>query len=1243
MDAAHNKIRIPQITLALLTAALLLAAPRPVLAQSLQASTASVSLSSNVGSLSVTASDGSAQQFTATVTYASGDPQWLDVTGNGSPAVSTTSLTSTTPVTLTFQQIFNPPSGAATLTLTPSNGSGAIQIAVSASGSGNPGGGNNGSTSFYASTSVVSADTSGGSSATQTITLQTNSTSGIGFSVSSPVNWLSVTPSSGTVYSSSPVNLTFLFNSSGLSTGQSSTTVTISYGSGQSLSITANYNVLQSSVLSVNPTTANWSYSAGSTVPSTNVTINTSSPTFSASVGSSTPWIVLSFPGAPSYYSPQSTLSNISTATGLTVLYNILAPIPASGTQGVVTITDQAGHTATFTVTLGYGGSTGGSVSLTPSPVTLTTPVNSTGQTTVAVSSTVSGSVSVALTSPLSNYVSYQFPSGNNISAGTALNVVLYGNATGLSATTYSGSMTVTVTSGGTSNQASVSVNFIVGSGGGNGSGTGVPVAPTALTFAADLNHTSAVTPQLITVTDSGNYSAAVSSSSPWLSLSGASGISGGAGNPSQIQVIANPTGLGVGTYTGTVTVSSATATTQVSVTLQVYNAPIIYASAAGTGSLSVVVSSGAIVGNVPQIDILTSDSSTMSVQASTTTTWLQLNQSSGTAPNNSLFQVVFLAGSLPNGVYVGSITFTSPNAADSPLTVPVVLSVTGSTASNGLTLSSQSVNLNSSVGGGIASAQIGVQTNVSTSFTASTSVSGGGTQWLSVNPSSGTAPQNITLTANPSGLSAGTYYGTVMVSAGSNTASANVIFVVSNSGGQTGGNVISSPTALTFNYTVNGSNNQTSQNLTISNQVGGTQGIPFTISVAVNGGTVNWLAANAGGSSSSVTQANVTVTISPGSLPAGSYTGTVMISPTGGNTLSIPVTMNIQGAPTVTATPSQLAFNYQVGGTTPAPGVVQVSGSASGLSFSASVSTTSGGTWLSINNTSGTTPASLSVTVSPTNLAAGNTYQGTILVQGTGGAGGANTINVTLTVTAPYPTITSVENAASFQTGPVSPGEIVSIFGTAMGPATPVGTTLTAGKVSTKIGNVQVFFNGIAAPLTYVSATQINCVVPYELAQFSSPYVEVQYLGQNSNEPTLRAAATAPAIFAVSNGAGQAAALNFDNSVNSSSHPAAAGSVVQVYMTGEGQLSPTGVTGSVTCSAGCATLSAIPVPLLPVAATVNGQPATIQFYGEAPNFVSGVMQVNVVIPPNTPSGPASLVISVGGNSSQTGVTVAIQ
>ena len=101
--------------------------------------------------------------------------------------------------------------------------------------------------------------------------------------------------------------------------------------------------------------------------------------------------------------------------------------------------------------------------------------------------------------------------------------------------------------------------------------------------------------------------------------------------------------------------------------------------------------------------------------------------------------------------------------------------------------------------------------------------------------------------------------------------------------------------------------------------------------------------------------------------------------------------------------------------------------------------------------------------------------------------------------------------------------------------------------------------------------------------------------------------------------------------------------------MTGEGQTSPSGITGKVNCPSGqSCSLSQLPVPLLPVTITLVDStgarfPANYTFAGEAPGFVSGVMQVNVVIPANASSGNLQLFVSVGGNNSQSGITVAVQ
>jgi uncharacterized protein (TIGR03437 family) len=721
---------------------------------------------------------------------------------------------------------------------------------------------------------------------------------------------------------------------------------------------------------------------------------------------------------------------------------------------------------------------------------------------------------------------------------------------------------------------------------------------------------------------------------------------------------------MAAGPYNGTVSIQSSSGTTQVTVSLMVYSNPIIFAGVNGLGGPGTInlTEVGGNLNVVPQLYIFASDSSAMDVQASIvgTPSWLQLNSTENITSNSAPqpFSLAFTAGNLPNGLYTAQINLSTPTATNSPLTVPVVLSVAGSSVTTGVTLAQSGLTLNGTVGGYTTSGQLGVTSGTTTSFTATSSVSSGGVNWLTVTPAGTASPSTtyITVTANPSGLTAGTYYGTVIVTGGGSQASAQITFVVSTSGGG-GGNVASNPNSLTFTYQAGGTL-PTSQNLVISNQTSGTGAIAFTVQTSVSGGVANWLSAavnGVSGATSGQTQATVAVSVTPGSLPSGVYNGTVIVTPTGGSALNVPITLTVQGASTVAASPLLMNFSYQLSASAPSPQAVQVSGSATGLPYTVTVATTNGTGWLTLSKTSGTTPDVLSVSVNPSGLSAGASYTGTITVQGTGAAAGSSPsqIAVTLTVTAPFPTITLVQGAASLTNGPagtVSPGEIVTIFGTGLGPATPLQTALdpTTHKVATTLGDVQVLFNGYPAPLTYVSAAQINCVVPYELIQLTSPYVQVKYGSQRSNTYDLTQVAASPGIFTVNSaGTGQGAILNGDSTYNGTGtgfKPAAAGSVIQVYMTGEGQTSPAGVTGKVNCPFGSAcTLAQLPVPLLPVAALVNNQPATITFWGEAPGLVSGVMQVNLIIPPNTPSGPVPLAIKVGSASSQSVVTIAVQ
>jgi uncharacterized protein (TIGR03437 family) len=640
-------------------------------------------------------------------------------------------------------------------------------------------------------------------------------------------------------------------------------------------------------------------------------------------------------------------------------------------------------------------------------------------------------------------------------------------------------------------------------------------------------------------------------------------------------------------------------------------------------------------------------------VTATTSATWLSVGgQSSTTTPTPITVQGSNLT-TLANGVYTGSVTVTATtagSAANSPVNVPVVLTVTGSTATGGgLTLSSSSMTFNAQQNGTTPASQtLQVSASTSTSYAATASSTG---NWLSVSPTGSLTTSGnpiLTVSVNQSGLTvAGSpYYGNITLVANGVTQTVQVTLVVStaSTGGGTG-NVTANPTSLNLGTYQIGASTPSPQTLQVAS-ASGSAGVSFTIS-----SNASWLSAGVVNGASLVTPVTFSVgVVSPNvsNLAAGiTYNATITITPNGGTVVTVPVSLTVQAVPTVTVTSATtLSFSYQAGNANPTPGTVNISGGGASLGFSATV--TSGSDWLSVSPTSGTTPttgtATLTVTVTPGNLTAAQ-YIGTILISGAGTATGSTVINVNLAVTAPLPTINSVVSAASFIKGAISPGEIVTIFGTAIGPATAAYASIdpSNGKLLTTIGGVQVLFNGYPAPMIYASNTQVSAIVPYEMAPFASPTVLIKYVGQTSNGYQLTSATTVPGLFAQnSQGSGPGAILNQDNSVNGPGNAAAKGSIVQVFMTGEGATSPASVTGKITT----ATLpppQVTPAPLLSVGVLINGQPATWTYAGEAPGMAAGLMQLNVQIPLNAQSGPLSIIVSIGGNFSQSGVTVSVQ
>jgi uncharacterized protein (TIGR03437 family) len=229
------------------------------------------------------------------------------------------------------------------------------------------------------------------------------------------------------------------------------------------------------------------------------------------------------------------------------------------------------------------------------------------------------------------------------------------------------------------------------------------------------------------------------------------------------------------------------------------------------------------------------------------------------------------------------------------------------------------------------------------------------------------------------------------------------------------------------------------------------------------------------------------------------------------------------------------------------------------------------------------------------------------------------------------------VVNAASFAGSGVAPGEIITIFGAGIGPALLASLQLDSnGRVATSLAQTRVLFDGVAAPLLYVLASQISAIVPYSVAGKQSVGLTVEFQGRTSTAVTLPVAANAPALFTTNaSGTGPAAALNQDGTFNGPDHPADRGSVVVLFGTGEGQTTPDGQDGALATQT-------LPQPNLPVSVKVGGKTARVIYAGAAPMLVAGVIQINVEVPSDINPGSSTPVeVTVGAQTSKSGVTVA--
>jgi uncharacterized protein (TIGR03437 family) len=210
-------------------------------------------------------------------------------------------------------------------------------------------------------------------------------------------------------------------------------------------------------------------------------------------------------------------------------------------------------------------------------------------------------------------------------------------------------------------------------------------------------------------------------------------------------------------------------------------------------------------------------------------------------------------------------------------------------------------------------------------------------------------------------------------------------------------------------------------------------------------------------------------------------------------------------------------------------------------------------------------------------------------------------------------PTLTanSTVNAASLSQGAIAPGMIVAISGANFATSVQSASTM---PLPTVLGNTSVTFNGVAAPLFSVSASQIYAQAPFNLPAGVAS-IQVSQGSALSAAQTVNVAAASPGIFIVDQVSSAAAVLHAaDYSLVTSSSPARPGEYLLIYCTGLGAVGTSVASGAMAPS----------VPpdstVQPPTVSIANLSANVTFAGLAPGFV-GLYQINVQAPAGLPTG----------------------
>lgn len=1060
---------------------------------------------------------------------------------------------------------------------------------------------------------------------TATVFPTTNAPAGtpVGFMTSTtpPQSWLSITDGQGV---NLPPSFTVTANPTGLQPGTHTGKITVFIANGkEELAVTLNVGQLSAA-----PSSVSFNYQMGAAAPTTQMVQLGSAAPVGFRVERSTvtggDWL----DATPAVGATVAGTSGLAAAPiGISIKAATLSALAAGTYSGKVTVTPTSGVTVPLEIPV--------TLTVSPVPSLIATPaalafpvqqgVAATTEKEFTLSTAGSNLLFSAAPATAVNWLTV-FPAGGSVSEGAPVTMRVNVLPDKVAPGTHSAEIVI---SAGGATPVRVPVTLTVST---------VPLlslTPMSLEFNHQLGDV-APAETIATASTSTAIPYTVTTATSWIDVRTPTG-----NTPAPITIAIKPAGITQGTYSGSVKVAAPGNPDQtIAVTLKVHNDPLIMAGGTATpAALPFVFQIGQSRAN-PQNIVLPIASSTgapLNFTASSSAEWITaLPTTSGTPTTPGAIVVAVNPAGLAAGPHEGSVRVTATNPSgvavpNSPLEIPVKLHVSDTPLL--YTDASTPIALSAVVTGPSDQKNLTIystSTAVGISWRASTA-----TEWLTIGPTEGTTGITgpINVRALPGALAPGKYTGSIQitgtyasggVTVPNSPVTVPVILTVA------AGSLQLSSNTLTFTMPLGGS--APAQNVTVGSTAGN---LGFTATASAN-----WITVTPAGGT---TPGQIAVGINPASLPQGTYQGSItVVAPGAANSpQNIQVNLSITAPQTIHANPASMSFNYQIGGQLPAAQPLGVTASSGDLSFTAAAATSSGGNWLSVEPASGQTPANPSVRVNPANLAVGR-YEGTVTVTSAAAGNSPQRVTVVLNVAAmPPPAITAVANAASWATGAVAPGEIIVIGGTNFGPVETTLLKLNAqGTVETTLADTQVLFDNIPAPLIYVSGMQLSAIVPYEIAGRLSTRVQVRHKDVTSAVLELRVVDAAPGIFAANQaGSGQGSILNQDYSVNSTANPAAKGSVVMIYATGEGQTDPRGITGRVTPNTG----AGLARPVLPPTVTIGGRAATVQYAGSAPGFVAGVMQLNVFIPDDAPSGSQPVVIGIGGVNSQSNVTVAVR